>query len=94
MPLKAGHYTVTFNLRTTSQAVVGDVVRVDVLGSNGREIVVRNLSQSDIEKSNGVVSLEFSLLELEFGIQARCISFGNAAVECDLPIRFKPSAAA
>ena len=60
--------------------------RCDVLGSNSREIIKRDISSADLAESGGVIRLEFELDELEFGIQARCSSFGAGDVECALPV--------
>jgi SAM-dependent methyltransferase len=86
MPLKGGDYTATFNLRLTKSTEPGVVVRCDILGDKGREIVMRDLSQNEIESSDGLIGLDFKLANLEFGIQARCISYGRVGVECALPI--------
>jgi len=86
VPLKAGHHVVEFTLRAFDakdpQAVVAEC---DVVGKNGRKISSKSISTADLRQLNGKLLLDFELDELEFGIQARCISLGTARLECELP---------
>jgi hypothetical protein len=87
MPLKAGSHSATFSIK--AEAVVDKnavVVRCDVLGNKAQVLAVKELTADDLARQNGEVRLEFDLAELEFGIQARCISTGVAALECKLPV--------
>lgn len=86
MPLESGSYTATFVLRLTGAADDGIVARCDILGHNGREIIARDYTGKEIDVESGRMTLDFTLADLEFGIQARCISRGRADVECELPI--------
>lgn len=88
MPLESGDYTASFHLRVSDPTDSGNAVRCDILGDQGRVIVTQDYSGRDIQAAAGQVSLTFTLKDLEFGIQARCISRGRIEVECDLPIRF------
>lgn len=90
MPLKAGKHTAEFQITITS-SVGGDetpAVRCDIMGDKERIIAVREFSAKDMRDLGGIVRLDFTLPELEFGIQARCFALGNAAVECLLPVVF------
>lgn len=83
MPLKPGRHFATFRVRVADvQENNVSIVRCDVLGAGGREIVVRHLTAQDIEASTGTIGLEFELPALEFGVQARCNSLGGATVRC------------
>jgi len=83
MPLRAGNHSVDFNIETMSNT--SDVcVRVDVCGG-GKEIVSRDLSASELKANNGRVTLRFHLPELQFGIEARVISYGNSELTAGLP---------
>jgi hypothetical protein len=87
MPLKKGTHSATFQLsaaKCKDQNAI--LIRCDILGSGGREIAKKDISSADLVRSGGVIRLEFELAELEFGIQARCISFGVGDVECVLPV--------
>jgi hypothetical protein len=87
MPLKKGLHSASFQLsaaKHSNQKAI--LIRCDVLGSNGREIIAREINSADLAASGGLIRLEFELAELEFGIQARCISFGVCDVECVLPV--------
>jgi hypothetical protein len=92
MPLESGDYTASFRLRVSDPTDSGNAVRCDILGDQGRVIVAQDYSGQDIQAAAGQVSLAFTLKDLEFGIQARCISRGRIKVECDLPIRFSRTA--
>jgi SAM-dependent methyltransferase len=86
MPLESGSYAATFVVHLTGAAKDAIVVRCDILGHNGREIAARDYTGEKIAAENGRVTLDFTLTDLEFGIQARCISRGRADVQCELPI--------
>jgi Methyltransferase domain len=87
MPLKQGSHVVEFEIRASGGGNVNaPVVQLDVLGNGGREITTRTVTRRDLERSAGKAHLKFQLTELEFGIQARCISLGNAALECTAEI--------
>jgi Methyltransferase domain len=87
MPLKRGSHIAEFEIRASGAPNVdAPVVQLDVLGNGGRGIVTQMVSSRDLERSAGKVRLKFQLTELEFGIQARCISLGNAAIECTAEI--------
>lgn len=82
MPLVAGSYEAEFEVRVDKASGSAPVVRCDVLGHQGREIVARYLTAADIAAGNGIINLPFSLDEMEFGIQARCLALGQAKVRC------------
>jgi len=87
MPLKAGHHSATFSIKADAVSEkTGIIVRCDVLGNKGQVIAVQELTAGELGRQNGEVRLEFDLPELEFGIQARCISLGVASLECRLPV--------
>jgi SAM-dependent methyltransferase len=87
MPLKKGPHSATFQLSAAKHKDQNAIlIRCDILGSGGREIVKKDISSADLAASGGKITLEFELAELEFGIQARCISFGANDVECALPV--------
>jgi hypothetical protein len=87
MPLKKGRHSATFRLSAAKQSDQSAIIfRCDILGAGAREIIMKDISSADLATSGGVVTLEFDLPELEFGIQARCISFGVCDVECVLPV--------
>ncbi len=89
MPLKKGEYTAEWRIEVEAACNPDAVViRCDVVGDRGRELIVKFFSAKDIAAANGLVSLDFALSELEFGIQARYSSHGGATVRCDIPIRF------
>jgi hypothetical protein len=87
MPLKAGHHSASFTIKADALVdKTATIVRCDVLGNKGQVLAVKELTANDLEAQNGEVRLEFDLPELEFGIQARCISTGVAGLECKLPV--------
>ena len=87
MPLKAGKHFVEFTLHARGAANPEAIVaNCDVVGSQGRQIAIKAVSSADLWKTDGKVRLDFKLDDLEFGIQARCISFGVARLECELPV--------
>jgi len=87
MPLKAGKHFVEFTLYARGAANPEAIVaNCDVVGSNSRQIAIKSVSSADLRKTDGKVRLDFKLDELEFGIRARCISFGTARLECELPV--------
>lgn len=87
MPLKAGSHSASFSIKAEAVANKNTVVvRCDVLGNKAQVLAVKELTADDLARQNGEVRLEFDLPELEFGIQARCISTGIAALECKLPV--------
>jgi hypothetical protein len=59
---------------------------LDVLGQNGRELAVAELTGEALEACGGDVTLAFELPQLEFAVQARCLSLGKTAVTCRLPV--------
>jgi hypothetical protein len=86
MPLKAGkHWAEIQVVGESPNRSTGPVVRCDVVGAAGREIVVMFLTLDDLKKRKGVVRLNFELTELEFGIQVRCFALGGAAISCQIP---------
>jgi len=88
IPLRRGKYAVEFLVEAVGAADRNaTTVICDVVGNGGRAIVSRSLTTSDLRRLAGLVRLEFELLEPEFGVQARCVSFGNSVVQCRLPIR-------
>jgi SAM-dependent methyltransferase len=87
MPLKAGPHSATFQVKSTGASDKHAItIRCDVIGNSGQVLAIVELSESAIEQLGGEIKLEFSLAELEFGIQARCITMGASAVECRLPV--------
>jgi len=84
-PLPAGRYSVTFDLAVdepSSSAGDAVVARCDVMiGAKAEPIVYRDLRANEI-KSSTQVTLEFELAQLEFGVQFRCLSFGNIEFVC------------
>ncbi|CAN7183015.1 methyltransferase domain-containing protein [Bosea sp. LjRoot237] len=89
MPLRKGEYTAEWRIEVeAADNPDAIIIRCDVVGDKGRELSVKFFSANDIAAVNGLVSLDFSLSELEFGIQARCFSHGGATIRCDVPTRF------
>lgn len=87
MPLKAGPHSASFSIKAEAATDRNAVaVRCDVLGNKAQILAVKELTVDDLARQNGEVRLEFDLPELEFGIQARCISTGVSALECRLPV--------
>lgn len=87
MPLKAGRHSASFTIRASPAASETDVVvRCDVIGISSQVLAEQELTAKLLAEQNGKVRLEFDLPELEFGIQARCISSGAVALECQLPV--------
>lgn len=90
MPLKAGHHRAEFVLTASDAGEPGAIVATcDVVGRQGQTLAERSLSSADLAKSGGRMRLDFDLKTLEFGIQARCISWGTARLECDVPVRIE-----
>ena len=87
LPVKAGSYQAKFKVEVRSVSDPNrQVVMCDVLGIGGRELASRKLTAAEIEAANGEIILGFSLAELEFGVQMRCISLGAGAVTCEIPV--------
>ena len=87
MPLKGGAHSAEFTISIHgADSPNATVVTCDVVGSGGRQIASKSFSSAEIMNIGGKVHLDFELPELEFGIQARCISSGKASVECGLPV--------
>jgi SAM-dependent methyltransferase len=83
MPLRAGRYRVSFDIRTDSADLAGGpFARCDVLVQSAQDpVAVLDISEADVA-SGGQVSLEFVLAQMEFGVQFRCSSYGRARFEC------------
>jgi hypothetical protein len=86
MPLKAGKHYAEFKIRTDEIRDPRQIVRCDVVGNNAREIGVEVISGERLRAADGIIRIDFELPELEFGIQARCIALGSAAIECEVPL--------
>jgi SAM-dependent methyltransferase len=86
MPLKAGRYLARFKILTVQEADRGIIARCDVVGDQGRELTVRELTAADIRFENGRIDLPFVLETLEFGIQVRLFTYGAAIIECEAPV--------
>jgi hypothetical protein len=86
MPLSRGEYLARFTILTVQEAHRGTIVRCDVVGNQGRELIVRELNAENIRVHHGKVELRFSLESLEFGIQARLFTYGSAVIECVVPV--------
>jgi SAM-dependent methyltransferase len=80
------HYGIKIARRIT---FAEPVVRFDIIGNHGREIIVKELFHKDLVDNTGRIELEFSLNELEFGIQTRCLTYGKIALSCELPINIQ-----
>lgn len=86
MPLKAGRHSATFALTADGYASEDEIIaRIDIIGIDGIELAVSDLRASDLISSNSF-RLDIELAELQFGIQARCISTGAANLMCKLPV--------
>lgn len=86
MPLKKGKHRAEFHVVAEGpNRHSAPVVRCDVVGAGGREIVVQLPTINDLKQRDGLVGLDFALPDLEFGIQARCFALGGAAVEILIP---------
>jgi SAM-dependent methyltransferase len=86
MPLRKGNHSATFELTSTDPGSAGTIIaRIDVLGSNGREILFKDVTYSELQNQSGKFTLDFSLPEMEFSIQARCISYGKSHLNCRFP---------
>lgn len=91
MPLKKGRYRASFLVSaSTFEDKHAKVARCDVVDGEAKEIAVYELSCDDLLRSNGVVDVDFFIPHLIFGIQARCISYGHAGIECALPVLIQP----
>ena len=77
MPLRAGAYRVGFTL---AAPIAGARTRCEVTLGPQADILVS--STVDLPQGDSVVTLDFTLPELQFGIQFRCLSLGAAAFSC------------
>ena len=72
MPLRAGRYRVTWQIKA---AVAESPVAVcEVVAGSGAEVLARH----EVRSNESRVSLEFEVAETTFGLQFRCISTGGA----------------
>jgi hypothetical protein len=81
--LLKGTYTATFDLISLSQNDnLNPIARIDVVGNNGRDLVVKLIEAKELRSKMNRFVLEFELDDTEFGIQLRCFSLGNGAFGC------------
>jgi SAM-dependent methyltransferase len=83
MPLHPGRYQVTFMVAAEDPISADAVImECDVyVPSLGKALVRRRLTPSDMTGETAV-ALDFAIDQLQFGIQFRCISLGQADVRC------------
>lgn len=78
-PLRAGRYTVGFDLDGEPNDGSGPDAVCDVVGADGQTVIV----SKEVRVSGPTrVELEFSIPDLQFGMQFRCQSLGTRVISC------------
>lgn len=73
MPLRAGRYRVGFDVAPAADALDASAICDVVWGDTCTE-----LARANVPAAGGRISLEFTLPELRFGVQFRCLAHGGA----------------
>jgi hypothetical protein len=94
MPLPAGDYTVSFQVRTRADQQKGGALpmRFDVISGAGTELAVKTLDTPQIGPDGLVtIDLDFHLNDMTFGVQFRAIANESFPVAVRRAVRLKAS---
>ncbi|MDR6632313.1 hypothetical protein J2X72_001097 [Phyllobacterium sp. 1468] len=72
MPLRAGRYRVTWQIRSVAKKSLIAVCDVVALGQ------AEPLARCEVQSGETLISLDFDIPDTTFGIEFRCFSIGNA----------------
>ncbi|MGJ7493686.1 glycosyltransferase [Variovorax sp. RT4R15] len=91
MPLPAGAYEVTFELRTNGALDFNDwpVAAMNVFFGTGSQLASGIISANELRGGEGSVTLGFTLSDTIFGIQFRVIALGSMLIGCRRRISLK-----